>query len=78
MGHNEDWQDWQPPETEIRRVYQPVEIHREDGTWALGRINAWWQPDDGTPWCRVHALRTGEHWMPYDPERLLLLPGAGT
>ncbi|GAA2236600.1 hypothetical protein GCM10010430_16910 [Kitasatospora cystarginea] len=70
---------FQPPEAEVRRVYQPVEVHREDGTWALGRINAWWHPAGGEAWCRVRTVGKGGAltWMPFDPERLVLLPLSG-
>ncbi|MDH6123873.1 hypothetical protein [Kitasatospora sp. GP82] len=71
---------WQPPEEEVRRVYQPVEVHHQDGTWAVGRINAWWHPAGGQPWCRVRTIGSGEapKWMPFDPEQLVLLPVTGT
>ncbi|MFD9128396.1 hypothetical protein [Kitasatospora sp. NPDC059571] len=66
---------WEPPETQVERVYQPVEVRYEDGDWAVGRINAWWRADDGTRWCRLRVLRRGEpQWTVFDPERLVLLP----
>ncbi|WP_233289006.1 hypothetical protein [Kitasatospora sp. MBT63] len=70
---------WRPPEAEVTAVYQPVEVLAEDGTWALGRINAWWRPQDGPAWCRVRILRarTAPRWIPFDPERLVLLPVGG-
>ncbi|WP_354637911.1 hypothetical protein [Kitasatospora camelliae] len=71
---------WQPPAAEVRPVYQPVEIRRADGTWTVGRINAWWEPAEGEPWCRVRPLGRGESpaWMRFDPASLLLLPVGGT
>ncbi|MFF2350931.1 hypothetical protein ACFVVL_14230 [Kitasatospora sp. NPDC058115] len=70
---------WRPPEHEVEPAYQPVQITRADGSWAVGRINAWWRPAGAPPWCRVRAMGRGEApaWMPFDPERLLLLPATG-
>ncbi|MFE6866611.1 hypothetical protein ACFVFS_08635 [Kitasatospora sp. NPDC057692] len=70
---------WQPPEHEVEPAYQPVQINRADGSWAVGRINAWWRPTGGAAWCRVRTVGRGEApaWMPFDPERLLLLPATG-
>ncbi|WP_254552718.1 hypothetical protein [Kitasatospora sp. MMS16-BH015] len=69
-----------PPETEVHRVYQPVEIHHEDGSWQLGRINAWWHAPDGRRWCRLRVPRSGQapHWVTFDPARLRLLQTEGT
>jgi len=71
---------WQPPPAQVRPVYQPVEVRGEDGDWALGRINAWWEPVGGGAWCRVRTVGRGgaERWMPYDPDRLTLLATGGT
>ncbi|MFJ1791828.1 hypothetical protein [Kitasatospora griseola] len=72
---------WSPPEPEVRPAYQPVEVRLDDaaiGTWTLGRINAWWQAPDGTPWCRLRLIGTEPVWCPYDPDRILLLPSIGT
>ncbi|WP_043175957.1 hypothetical protein [Streptomyces sp. NRRL B-24484] len=70
---------WEPPPAQVEQTYQPVEVRFEDGSWAVGRINAWWRPADGGPWCRVRVLRRGgaERWMPFDPEQVLLLPAGG-
>ncbi|MFJ8431243.1 hypothetical protein ACIQ9P_08060 [Kitasatospora sp. NPDC094019] len=76
-----DGAGWQPPEHEVEPAYQPVQINRADGTWTVGRINGWWRPSTGSrAWCRVRALGRGETpvWVPFDPERLLLLPACGT
>ncbi|MEV6976436.1 hypothetical protein [Kitasatospora sp. NPDC093806] len=73
--------DWEPPEAEVEPTYRPVQINRADGSWAVGRINAWWHPSgDSRTWCRVKAMGRGEAstWMPFDPEHLLLLPTTGT
>lgn len=61
-------------------MYQPVEIHEEDGSWALGRINGWWHGPDGELWCRVRIPRSGAlaHWVAFDPARLVLLQTEGT
>ncbi len=80
-GEPADGPGWQPPEHEVEPVYQPVQINRADGSWAVGRINAWWRPSaDAEAWCRVRATGRGETaaWVPFDPERLLLLPAGGT
>ncbi|WP_327072415.1 hypothetical protein OG196_03655 [Kitasatospora purpeofusca] len=72
---------WQPPEHEVEPAYQPVQINRADGSWTVGRINGWWRPSVGErAWCRVRAMGRGEAptWVPFDPERLLLLPACGT
>ncbi|MER7705691.1 hypothetical protein ABTX81_22715 [Kitasatospora sp. NPDC097605] len=70
---------WQPPEHEIEPAYHPVQITRADGSWAVGRINAWWRPAGAQAWCRVRTMGRGEApaWMPFDPDRLLLLPATG-
>ncbi|WP_441248631.1 hypothetical protein [Kitasatospora sp. McL0602] len=70
----------EPPEAELRQVYQPVEIRHEDGSWQLGRINAWWQAPDGRSWCRIRTARSGRppHWVAFDPARVQLLQTEGT
>ncbi|BFV55103.1 hypothetical protein KCMC57_up02070 [Kitasatospora sp. CMC57] len=71
---------WSPPERETRAVFQPVEVRFEDGRWAVGRINAWWQAEDGRLWCRLRVMGdgSGARWQPYDPDRVTLLPSHGT
>ncbi|WP_459649896.1 hypothetical protein [Kitasatospora sp. Ki12] len=68
-----------PAERDVRWVYQPVEVHLGDGTWALGRISGWWQDAAGRPWCRLRVGRSGRPacWERFDPERVLLLPVSG-
>ncbi|MFJ9518528.1 hypothetical protein ACIRPK_09715 [Kitasatospora sp. NPDC101801] len=70
---------WSPPEQETRPVFQPVEVRFEDGRWAVGRINAWWEAADGRLWCRLRVMGDGSsaHWQPYDPDRVTLLPSHG-
>ncbi|MFJ8044070.1 hypothetical protein ACIRBX_26570 [Kitasatospora sp. NPDC096147] len=70
---------WQPPAEEVEPAYQPVEVGLADGDWAVGRINGWWRPATGRSWCRVRLLGRGEEarWMPFDPDRLVLLPSSG-
>ncbi|MFJ6135492.1 hypothetical protein [Kitasatospora sp. NPDC092286] len=63
----------------VERVYQPVEVHFGDGTWALGRISGWWQDAAGRRWCRLRVARSGRpaRWEPFDPARVVLLPAGG-
>ncbi|MGC0416447.1 hypothetical protein [Embleya sp. AB8] len=69
-----------PPEEEIRRVYEPVEIRNRDGSWTLGRINARWHGRHGEDWCRLRIV--GSHrpaqWVPFDPEVFVELQIDGT
>ncbi|MFI1201166.1 hypothetical protein ACH4VR_17255 [Streptomyces sp. NPDC020883] len=71
--------DSPPPEAEVRWVYQPVEVQYPDGAWALGRISAWWQDDEGEQWCLLRTL-PGDgrpRWLRYDPDSVRLLPTEG-
>ncbi|GLW70859.1 hypothetical protein Kpho02_31580 [Kitasatospora phosalacinea] len=71
---------WSPPEQDVRPAYQPVEVLLDDSeSWALGRINAWWNSPEGTPWCRLRLIgaSAAPAWRRYDPERILLLPTHG-
>ncbi|GAA2085933.1 hypothetical protein GCM10009759_06180 [Kitasatospora saccharophila] len=72
---------WSPPEQDVHPAYQPVEVLLDgSGSWALGRINAWWRSPDDEPWCRLRLIGSaaGPAWRRYDPERILLLPTHGT
>ncbi|MFD0273966.1 hypothetical protein ACFVHB_08625 [Kitasatospora sp. NPDC127111] len=66
-------------EADVEWVYQPVEVHFGDGSWALGRISGWWHDGVGTRWCRLRVARSGRpaRWEPYDPARMVLLPAGG-
>ncbi|MER5865101.1 hypothetical protein [Kitasatospora sp. NPDC002040] len=74
---------FEPPPEEVRPAYQPVELlvgdEPYDG-WQIGRINGWWDAPDGRSWCRVRAVRggAGPQWVPFDPDRIVLLPSSGT
>ncbi|MEV4561747.1 hypothetical protein AB0K51_32870 [Kitasatospora sp. NPDC049285] len=71
---------WSPPDEDVRPAYQPVEVRMDDhDTWALGRINGWWQDPEGRPWCRLRLIGAAAlpHWRRYDPDAILLLPTAG-
>ncbi|WP_195911416.1 hypothetical protein [Streptomyces kaniharaensis] len=69
----------EPADSDVQWVYQPVEVHLADGSWALGRISGWWQDTGGDRWCRLRLTRTGRpaRWEPFDPARVVLLPVAG-
>ena len=69
-----------PPEAEVRRVYQPVEIRCDDGNWAAGRINGWWRSPAGALWCRLRVPGSGTpaRWVPFDASHLTLLQTEGT
>ncbi|MGX1755450.1 hypothetical protein ACWIG5_00770 [Streptomyces lydicus] len=58
-----------------------MEVQYPDGTWALGRINAWWTDGAGELWCRLRTLPGSAsacpQWRRFDPESILLLPGTG-
>ncbi|MER7151515.1 MULTISPECIES: hypothetical protein [Streptomyces] len=56
-----------------------MEVQYPDGTWRLGRINAWWTDDAGELWCRLRTLPGGDgpRWHCYDPESIRLLPSTG-
>ncbi|WP_406193912.1 hypothetical protein OH807_03930 [Kitasatospora sp. NBC_01560] len=66
-------------EADVDRVYQPVEVHFADGSWAVGRISGWWQDGDGARWCLLRVARSGRpaRWEPFDPARMVLLPTGG-
>ncbi len=69
----------EPADRDVQWVYQPVEVDLGDGTWALGRISAWWQDASGQRWCRLRIGRGGQsaRWQRFDPSRVLLLPLSG-
>ncbi|MEU1283934.1 hypothetical protein [Kitasatospora sp. NPDC005856] len=69
----------EPADRDVRWVYQPVEVDLGGGTWALGRVSAWWQDTAGRRWCRLRVGRSGQPalWQPFDPARVLLLPVSG-
>ncbi|MFE3886463.1 hypothetical protein ACFXPQ_26755 [Streptomyces lydicus] len=58
-----------------------MEVQYPDGTWTLGRINAWWTDGAGELWCRLRTLPGSvsacPRWRRFDPESILLLPGTG-
>lgn len=67
------------PESEVKRVYQPVEVRHDEDAWSLGRITAWWRHRGGQLWCQVRIVGSGTpaEWEPFAPERLVLLPTCG-
>ncbi|MYW00029.1 hypothetical protein [Streptomyces sp. SID3343] len=70
---------YSPPETEVRRVYQPVEIRGGGGDWVLGLINARWRGRTGEDWCRYRVVGGGPaEWAPFDPNVFVELPLGGT
>ncbi|MGW3045829.1 hypothetical protein ACWC9T_38815 [Kitasatospora sp. NPDC001159] len=64
----------EPADTDVRWVYQPVEVDLGGGTWALGRISGWWRDPAGRQWCRLRVSRSGQPagWRLFEPERMLL------
>ncbi|MFF1908043.1 hypothetical protein [Kitasatospora sp. NPDC058218] len=79
VGRREPGPGGGPVDAEVEWVYQPVEVHFGDGSWALGRISGWWHDAGGLRWCRLRVARSGRpaRWEPFDPARVVLLPAGG-